>query len=182
MEYNTQEYSRLGSILKGSKYRLNLFRHDEVQALEERVTEKGGKFLSECLVRKKQIQLKPEEVVRQLLLVRLNKDYGYSFERMKLEYPIRFGTDNSKRADIVIFDKDRPHIEYIIVEVKKPKAKDGKGQLKSYCHATGAPIAVWSYGAEISYYNRIDPNHFKDIADIPHQDVSLEEFLEDEFT
>ena len=177
-----QELSPLDAILKGSKHRLNLFRHEEVQNLEKRLIEKDGKYFADCLVRKKQIQLKPEEIVRQLLLARLNTHYGYDFSHMKLEHPVRFGRDASKRADIVIFDKDNPNTEYIIVEVKKPKAKDGKGQLKSYCHATGAPIAVWSNGAEISYYNRIDPNHFKDIADIPRQDVSLEEFLEDDFT
>ena len=182
MENNTLRHSPLDDILKGSKHRLNLFRHDEVQALEERLTEKDGKYFAECLVRKKQIQLKPEEIVRQLLLARLNTHYGYDLSNMKLEYPVRFGRDASKRADIVIFDKDKSNTEYIIVEVKKPNAKDGKGQLKSYCHATGAPIAVWSNGAEISYYNRIDPNHFKDIADIPRQDMSLEEFLEDDFT
>jgi len=32
------------------------------------------------------------------------------------------------------------------VELKKPKLKDGKEQLKSYCNATGAPIGVWSNG------------------------------------
>jgi type I restriction-modification system DNA methylase subunit len=28
--------------------------------------------------------------------------------------------------------------------MKKPKLKDGKEQLKSYCNATGAPIGVWT--------------------------------------
>jgi type I restriction enzyme M protein len=174
--------TKLDAILKGSKHRLTLFRAEEVQELEQRIIEKDGKFVAECLVRKKQVQLKPEEVVRQLLLGRLAEDYGYLLEDMKLEYPIRFGRDNSKRADIVIFDKDRPTAEYIIIEVKKPNAKDGKGQLKSYCHATGAPIAVWSNGDEISYYNRKDPNHFSDLMDVPRADVTLEEFLEDDFT
>lgn len=176
------ELSLLEQILKGSKHRLTLFRADEVQSLEGGIIERGGKFYAECLVRKREVQLKPEEVVRQLMLHRLNKHYGYSFGDMKVEHPVRFGRDSSKRADIVIFDKANPTTEYIIVEVKKPKLNDGKGQLKSYCHATGAPIAVWSNGSEISYYNRIDPNHFKDLADIPHRDVTLEEFLEDDFT
>lgn len=50
-----------------------------------------------------------------------------------------------------------------MVELKKPKLKDGKEQLKSYCNATGAPIGVWTNGESISYYNRRDPNYFKDI-------------------
>lgn len=174
--------SSLDIILKGSKHRLNLFTTEEVQRLEERIEEDKGKFFTDCLVRKKRVLLKPEEIVRQLMLVRLSDKYGYSLDDMQLEYPVRFGRDSSKRADIVIFDKENPTAEYIIIEVKKPKANDGKGQLKSYCHATGAPIAVWSNGAEISYYNRIDPNHFKDLVDIPHADQSLEAFLDDDFT
>ena len=89
MNNHAQVDSHLDAILKSSKHRLNLFRSDEVQALERRLTENKGKYFAECLVRKKQIQLKPEEVVRQLLLARLNSDYGYSFDRMKLEHPVR---------------------------------------------------------------------------------------------
>ena len=56
MENNTQRHSPLDAILKRSKHRLNLFRHEEVQALEKRLTEKDGKYFADCLVRKKQIQ------------------------------------------------------------------------------------------------------------------------------
>ena len=35
---------KLNNMLKGSKHRLKLFRQDEVQELEERVTEKDGKY------------------------------------------------------------------------------------------------------------------------------------------
>lgn len=55
---------------------------------------------------------------------------------MQLEYPVYFGRD-VKRADIVVMDEDRPTVPYIIIEVKKPKLKDGKEQLKSYCNSTG---------------------------------------------
>ena len=126
MKNHTQGYNYLDAILKGSKHRLNLFRHEEVQAHEERVFEKDNKYFAECLVRKKQIQLKPEEVVRQLLLGRLHHDYGYSFDRIKLEHTVQFGRSKDNRADIVIFDDDTLNTEYIIIEVKKPQATDGK--------------------------------------------------------
>ena len=179
----------LDAVLKGSKHSLNLFRYEEVQDLENRVTEKDGKYFADCLVRQKQIQLKPEEIVRQLLLARLHNDYGYSYDRMKLEHPVRFGRDTSKRADIVIFDTDNPSVEYIIVEVKKPKADDGKKQLMSYSLATGAPIAIWCNGLSLAIYNRQYPlvdrdkkENFSDLSDIPNANVSLEEFLKDDFT
>ena len=115
----------------------------------------GGKYCLTCLVRKKEIKLTPEEVVRQLYLLVLIEDYGYSTSRMELEYEVTFGREK-KRADIVIFDKQDTTAPFIIVEVKKPKLKDGKEQLKSYCNATGAPIGVWSNGKSISYYHRKD--------------------------
>lgn len=62
-----------------------------------------------------------------------------------------------KRADIVVMDKDCPNTVYMIVELKKPKLKDGKDRLRSYCNATGAPIAIWTNGDQISYYQRKDP-------------------------
>lgn len=92
-----------------------------------------------CIVRKKEIKLTPEEVVRQLYLLILTEDMGYPVSRMELEYEVTFGREK-KRADIVIFDKQQTTSPYIIVELKKPKLKDGKEQLKSYCNATGAPI------------------------------------------
>ena len=71
---------------------------------------------------------------------------------------------------------------YIIVEVKKPKAKDGREQLKSYTHATGASMAVWTNGTTIAYYQRQNPNFFKDIPNIPKSTETLAEILQAPFT
>ena len=64
-----------------------------------------------------------------------------------------------------------------MIEVKKPKLKDGREQLHSYCHGTGAPIAVWTNGDQISYYQRKDPNYFEDITDIPNANQTLADIL-----
>ncbi|HDL5503146.1 TPA: N-6 DNA methylase, partial [Mannheimia haemolytica] len=130
---------------------------------------------------KKDIKLTPEEAVRQLYLMNLHYEYDYPFERMELEYSVVFGREK-KRADIVIFDRDNPNAVYIMVELKKPKLKDGKEQLKSYCNATGAPIGVWTNGESISYYNRRDPNYFKDIPDIPNAQQKLSDLLQERWT
>lgn len=98
-----------------------------------------------------------------------------------MEYGVHFGRE-VKRADIVIIDKDRPNTVYMIVEVKKPKLKDGKAQLRSYCNATGAPIAVWTNGDQISYYQRKDPNYFEDIPDLPNANQTLANILQIKFT
>lgn len=133
------------------------------------------------MLEKKEIKLNPEEIVRQLLIDKLIGDYNYPTSRMQLEYPVYFGRE-VKRADIVIMDEDRPTVPYIIVEVKKPKLKDGKEQLKSYCNSTGAPIAVWSNGEQIAYYNRKDPNYFEDIRDIPKSTQTLMDVISERWT
>ncbi len=74
-------------------------------------------------------------------------------------------------------DKIQPTVPYIIIEVKKPKLKDGKDQLKSYCNSTGATMAIWTNGKEIVYYHRKDPNYFEPIPNIPSQNQSLKDIL-----
>lgn len=143
---------------------------------------KNGKRYLTCLVRNKEILAKPEEIVRQLWLQRLTQHYGYPVTRLAVEHPITFGRDTSKRADIVVFDADRPTVPYIIVEVKQGKLKDGKGQLKSYCHATGAPMGVWSNGEQLSFYHRKDPNYFEDIPAIPSSHEKLSDILSERWT
>ena len=175
----------LQTILKDTDYHLQLFRDDDVAELRARTSEKSvrGKARPyvQCIVRDKEIQLKPEEIVRQLYAKRLMGKYGYSKSRMRFEHPVSFGRE-TKQADIVIFDKDRPDTPHIIIEVKKPTLKDGKNQLRSYCNATGAQIGVWTNGGEISRYHRKDPNYFEEISDIPTVDQELADILSERFT
>ena len=169
------------NIIKDSNYNFSLFDQQLVNELEQKITIKYGKPYVVCVIRDKEIVLKPEEVVRQLYIMKLMREYGYPKKRIALEHSINFGRE-IKSADIVIFDKDRPTVEYIIVEIKKPKLQDGKNQLRSYTNATGAPIAVWTNGGQISHYNRKDPNYFEDITDIPKADQTLEDILKERFT
>lgn len=175
----------LSDILKDSNYQLTQFSEANIYLLENSIVvkESRGKDIPyiNCLVRKKEIRLTPEEVVRQLYVMMLINDFGYSTERMELEYAVSFGREK-KRADIVIFDRDQTTSPYIMVELKKPKLKDGKEQLKSYCNATGAPIGIWSNGDSISFYHRKDPNYFEDIPLIPRADQKLSDILEERWT
>lgn len=172
-------------IFRDSNYSLNQFPQDYQDTFEKTIFEKEtrGKlgYYAKCLIRDKDIKLTPEEVVRQLYLMVLLDDYQYPKDRIELEYGVTFGREK-KRADIVIFDKDRVTAPYIIIEVKKPKLKDGKQQLRSYCNATGAPIGVWTNGESISQYHRVDPNYFNDIPDIPKSYESLTDILSERWT
>ncbi len=176
----------LTELLKDSNYKLTQFQDgDYIERFEPTifVKEVRGKATPyvKCLVRKKDIKLTPEEAVRQLYLMVLSEKYNYPLDRMQVEYPVNFGRQ-VKRADIVVFDKIDPRAIYLMVEMKKPKLKDGKEQLKSYCNATGAPIGIWSNGDSISYYHRKDPNYFEDISAIPTANEKLSDILSERWT
>lgn len=177
----SDEKITLAAILKDTSYDLSLFAESEIKALEQKITLKKNKPYVPCIIREKEILLKPEEIVRQLYIVKLMKDYGYPKQRIKLEHPVQFGRQ-TKSADIVIFDKDRPTVEYIIVEIKQPKLLDGKKQLHSYCHATGAPLGVWTNGQQIICYHRIDPNYFSELTDIPNFHQTIKDIVKERFT
>lgn len=132
-------------------------------------------------MRNKWINLTPEEAVRQLYLLILLEDLAYPADRLHLEYGVHFGRE-VKRADICIMDKNHTTSPYMIIEVKKPKLKDGKEQLRSYCNATGAPIGVWTNGASYSYYHRKDPNYFEDLASLPSNSEKLSDILSERWT
>ena len=175
----------LQDVISDSKHDLSLFTSEEIDTLRQRVFMKTNRGKDRphvtCIVRGKDIQLMPEEIVRQLFAKRLIERYGYERKRIAFEYPVRFGLQK-KKADIVIFYKDKPTDPYIIVELKKPNLKSGKDQLRSYCNATAAPIGVWTNGGQISCYHRRDPNHYEEITDIPNVHQSLKDIISERYT
>ncbi|MCL1888420.1 MAG: type I restriction enzyme HsdR N-terminal domain-containing protein, partial [Kiritimatiellaeota bacterium] len=176
---------KLHEIFNKSTHSLELFAPADVEALEQRTTlrktAKGVFPHVACLVRGKGIRLTPEEMVRQLYAQKLMDEYGYPKERLAFEFPVHFGRE-TKRADIVVRDENDPNVPYIIVETKKPKARDGRDQLKSYTLATGASMAVWTNGGAITYHQRKNPNFYEDIPDIPDADKTLADILKIPFT
>lgn len=152
-----------------------LFGKKAITAVEKSLLVRNGKNYVTCLVRNKEVIAKPEELVRQLWLQRLHVFYKYPLARLAVEYPITFGRDSSKRADIVVMDADRPTVPYIVVEVKQPKYKDGREQLRSYCHATGAPLAVWGNGTQTITWHRKNPNYFVEIPDLPDSSQTIDD-------
>jgi len=129
MDQDTLFDFHISDILKDSNYKLSQFEDDEIESFNRAVVFREIKNKSvpyvKCIVREKEIRLTPEEIVRQLFIRKLMKRYDYPVKRMSLEYPVNFGRE-VKRADVIVFDKDRPIVPYIIVEIKKPKLKDGK--------------------------------------------------------
>lgn len=117
----------------------------------------------------------PEEIIRQLFLFELTDHYSYPLERIKIEERVTFGTEQKKRADIVVYQEDKI-TPWILIEVKAPNQKLNLQQLKSYLNAEGSPIGAGVNGKEAAILYRPYPKEFEDnLPDIPfeteYQDV-----------
>lgn len=124
----------------------------------------------------------PEEIVRQLWVYKLIHTYGYQPDEIELEKSVYFGsTEGTKAADIVVYTDNLKQTPKIIVEVKKPKRKDGIEQLKSYLNAEGSPVGLWSNGSisdRIILY-RPYPKDFDDtLSELPKRDQKPKDVLE----
>lgn len=168
-------------VKSDGKYDLTIFSPESIDRIENSIFEKGDRLFLKCLKRNKDIQVKPEEIVRQLMLDKLINEYSYSVDLLDVEYTVNFGREK-KFADIVIFNKTDKTSIYCVLEIKKHSAKDGKDQLKSYTNATGAPLAVWTNGVEINYYERLDPNYFEPLSDIPKASETIDDVKNERFT
>ncbi|AEF84895.1 N-6 DNA methylase [Treponema primitia ZAS-2] len=179
----------ISTILKNSNYKLTQFDSDKIKALEKRIIEKNTKYFVTCLIRKKEIRLTPEEIVRQLYLDKLITEYGYDQEQFDVQSEVTMGS-SGKRADIVIYEKERPSQAYIIVELKSPAnptAKEGKKQLESYCKFSGASIGVWTDGHEAEYYFKQEnpktkTTYLEKLSYLPRADQTLSEVLNVRYT
>src|SRR6056297_1916975 len=122
-----------GNKLIGSeeKYDLPVFDKKRINWLKEGIVKEKGKPYVKCIKRKKSVALKPEEIVQQLMIDKLINEYGYPEDLIKVLYPVTFGREK-KQADIVVLNKKDFRSEFIIIEVKKNKEKDGMEQLRSY--------------------------------------------------
>ena len=176
----------ISDIIKDSDYSLTIFSGEEEAALklyEKKSKSNKSSIYLRDFVDNKERPAKPEEIVRQLFLYRLLNTYRYPASRIAVEKGVQFGSSIAeKRADIVIYDKDDPLAAYIIVEVKKPKEKEGLEQLKSYCNAEGAPIAIWTNGGETRILHREGANLYVNLPDFPRADQTLTQVLDQQFT
>ena len=164
-----------------NKDRLSIFDSSRIDYIKSNIYYKKDKPYLKCLIRGKDVQANPEEIIRQLYIDKLLEEYKYPKEVIKVEYSVTFGREK-KRADIVILDRDNQNSAYCIIEVKKSKDRDGKEQLKSYTNATGAPLAVWTNGKERNIFQRLDPNYFELLSRLPKYNEEIEDVKNAKFT
>jgi type I restriction enzyme M protein len=158
------------------KHGLSLFGQEELDLIESLIIEKDGRYFIKCQIKDKYRPAKPEEIIRQLFVHKLVREYGYPKERIDIERVVYFGQKESGLADIAVLHDDITH-PYIIFEVKRPRRSDGLEQLRSYCNAEGAPIGVWSNGNEMVRLHREEPNIFVEIPRIPRASETLKDVL-----
>jgi hypothetical protein len=121
----------------------------------------------QCIARGKDVQCKPEEIVRQLLLTRLKNKHGYSTKQLHAEFRVPMGRER-KFADIGVTKAYDPEAAHIVCEVKRVSVslsdKD-RDQLKSYAVAHGSTFAILSNGIETEYYELRGRNSWRLVSE-----------------
>lgn len=185
--------SILDSIFKDPlvKHGLKEFKDIKFEEVLVIFEKERGKFYINCLKRNKEILVydknknlsHPEEIVRQLWLYKLVKEYKYPLDRIEVEKSIHFGREiHAKKADIVIYKEDKI-TPYIIFEVKQPEVKKAEEQLKSYLSAEGAEGGVWSNGKEkFILYRPYPKEYIATLSDIPRADQTWDDLFEEKKT
>ena len=179
----------IGKIFKDGELAFGLREFDGIDifnVLEITEEEKGRYYLKDLKSGKarfvydeKKETGKPEEIVRQLWLYKLNKHYKYSMDRLETEKSINFGREvHGKAVDIVVYKSDKI-TPYILVEVKAPTESKGLEQMKGYLNAEGAEIGVWGNGIKRGILYRFYPKEFNDtLPDLPKSDQTIDDLLE----
>jgi len=150
-----------------------------------------GRYYVRCLKREKDIFIydrnkrigKPEEIIRQLWLIKLTQEYKYPLARIEVEKSVQFGREvREKSADIVLYKEDKI-TPYIIFEVKQPDAKKAEEQLKSYLSAEGAEAGVWSNGVQkFILYRPYPKEYITTFRDIPNVHQTWDDLFEEKRT
>lgn len=129
----------------------------------------------------KEFPHKPEEEVRLIMVKKLILEYGYLYDRIGIEVPVKAGQVTlPKKADIIVFNSSSNHDPasqaYVIVEVKKKERMDGIDQMQTYCNNTTAEFGIWFNGKDAVFqHRRREPHQFEDIPDIPRRGETLED-------
>lgn len=128
----------ISKILKDTELSLKQFTQEQIKNFEKRIEEKdlgeGVKPYAKCIIRDKEILIKPEEIIRQLFAEKLMNEFGYPKENITFELPVKsVGRDkeNVDFADIVVFTDSTKTQAYIIFEIKRPDEKDVDQQKKT---------------------------------------------------
>lgn len=118
-----------------------------------------------CVIRKKNLQLTPEEWVRQHLIHFLIQQKQIPIERLAAEILLKINNQN-RRADLVILDSFGQ--AFLVIECKAPEVRiDEKTflQVSNYVQKTKAPYFMMSNGIQHIIMSCLMPGTY--LEDIP---------------
>ncbi|GAB4423782.1 MAG: hypothetical protein OHK0011_03940 [Turneriella sp.] len=125
--------------------------------------EADGKYYCRSYESGRLRQALPEELIRQLLVIKLVLHYNIPKETIVTEYPIQIGR-TKKRADVVAMGPQAK--PYIIAEVKTIADADTIFQLQSYVNVTHASYGVIATQVELLTF-QLQNGQLQKITDIP---------------
>ncbi len=134
---------------------------------EYRLRENFGKLQIFDPIRKKYVQLTPEEWVRQHILNLLNSHLNYPTALTKVEGGLKYN-NRQKRTDVVIYSKDLAPL--VLVECKAPEVKiDQKviDQLSVYNKKSKAPLVISTNGIQTYAMLCNNPDNTQMLKEIP---------------
>ncbi|MEU7881128.1 N-6 DNA methylase [Microbispora bryophytorum] len=138
------------------------------------------------VVSKREVAATPEELEAvQPFAQQLMEDYGYPITRIRTrpQWHVKASpSDKTKKypVDIAVFKSDT-HTDstlYIVVECKKKKRKDGRGQLEDYMRLSRAELGVWFNGKERLFLRKLEHQgrvEFEVIPNLPRHGERIED-------
>lgn len=192
--------STIKDILKKEEFSsLSQFTKEDIDWINGRIqTRKDGTPGIECIVRGKNdngdfFKLTPEEVIRQYYANKLITEYGYEKTQLEFELPVVYAGREiirDKRIDIAVFNKDDHSKLDMVIEVKRPEAKDENEvqsgdsttpfqQMQSYCRAKLPKIGVIANGANLlKFYDAPAFDEPLSISTFPKNGEDIKEWKE----
>lgn len=132
---------------------------------------KNGKECLLCLIRKKLIQITPEELVRQEFVFKLVSEFKVPIGLIDVEVPLQ---SKRERADIIVFGLDKKNNQaspLIVIECKAPNiplTDNVFSQVVKYDSYLQGDIIILTNGNEtISYSWDNDEQNYRKIKSIP---------------
>lgn len=129
-----------------------------------------GKDYLRCMIRKRNLVLQPEEMVRQLLLLYLVQDRGFSPAHIQVEKSIKVNNLN-KRFDIIVYDTSMS--PFILIECKShtlPIRQSGLDQIGRYNLSIQAPYILLTNGIHyICAAINQEKKNYTIVSHIPHK-------------
>lgn len=149
-----------------------------------------------CALTNKIVKATEKELNIQSMLTMLSDEYGFSFEDMERDFPVKFedqeeGRNRTMKVSVAVFEAGRAHdtenlIRFVQV-AKDAKVKDSDGKqgvtalLEPILLNTNCEFACWTNGEDLHYLHGVEDDfHYmtcEDITDFPAVDQTFEQLV-----